>query len=140
MKFELNDSLGYLINVVSAKFKTELHHRLSPYDITTEQWAMLARLWEGQGKTQKELAEKTGKDEPNAGRILKKLEAKGLIIRKSDAQDRRIMLVFLTEQGIGLEEKLVPLANDILKRVEQELNNNEIETLKILLKKLMGNW
>lgn len=140
MNFKFDEALGFLLYVVSAKFKNELNHALLPYDITTEQWAILVRLWEGEGKTQKQLAEKAEKDEPNVGRILKKLEAKGLIVRQSDPKDGRIILVFLTQKGMQLEEKLVPLAIDILARAEQCFTKEEFQTLKSLLKRLMDNW
>ena len=139
MHFKLDDSLGFWINVVAGKMKNELNRSISKYNITAEQWAVLSRLWEEQGVTQKDLAERTGKDQPNTGRILDKLEKKGLVNRIPDTQDRRIVLVFLTDKGWELKEKLIPIATDVLIRAQRGINGKDITYLKQILEKISQN-
>ncbi|AIF50767.1 MarR family winged helix-turn-helix transcriptional regulator [Pelosinus sp. UFO1] len=139
MHFKLDDSLGFWINVVAGKMKNELNRSISKYDITAEQWAVLSRLWEEQGITQKDLAERTGKDQPNTGRILDKLEKKGLVNRIPDTQDRRIVLVYLTDTGCELKEKLIPIATDVLIRAQRGIDDKDITYLKQILEKLSRN-
>ncbi|MCC5464642.1 MarR family winged helix-turn-helix transcriptional regulator [Pelosinus baikalensis] len=139
MHFKLDDSLGFWINVVAGKMKNELNRSISMYNITAEQWAVLSRLWEEQGVTQKDLAERTGKDQPNTGRILDKLERKGLVNRIPDTQDRRIVLVFLTDTGCELKEKLIPIVTDVLIRAQRGIDDKDITYLKQILEKLSRN-
>jgi DNA-binding MarR family transcriptional regulator len=139
MHFKLDDSLGFWINVVAGKMKNELNRSISKYNITAEQWAVLSRLWEEQGITQKDLAERTGKDQPNTGRILDKLEKKGLVNRIPDTQDRRIVLVYLTDTGCELKEKLIPIATDVLIRAQRGIDDKDITYLKQILEKLSRN-
>ena len=136
MEYKLDNAVGYLINVVAGKFKNKIYQVLSSYDITPEQWIVLTRLWEGDGKTQRQLAEETFKDEPNIARILSKMECKGYIERGSDVKDKRITLVFITQQGIQLSEQMLPLVSEYQKRMVENLSAEEISTLKIILRKI----
>lgn len=136
MEYKLDNAVGYLINVVAAKFKNKIYQVLSSYEITPEQWIVLTRLWEGDGKTQRQLAEETFKDEPNIARILSKMECKGYIERVSDVQDKRITLVFITQRGIQLSEQMLPLVSEYQKRMVENLSAEEISTLKIILRKI----
>lgn len=136
MEYKLDNALGFLINVAAAKFKNKISQVLSSSDITSEQWLVLTRLWEGDGKTQRQLAEETFKDEPNIARILSKMECKGYIARGSDDKDRRITLVFITQKGIQLSKQTLPLVNEYQKRMVDNLSADEISTLKSILKKI----
>ncbi|MBP2651329.1 MAG: transcriptional regulator [Firmicutes bacterium] len=139
MAYKLNDALGYLVNIVAGRYKNEIYSVLAPYDLTPEQWIVLNRLWEGDGKTQRELAIETFKDEPNIARILQKLECKAYVHRCADCKDRRIMLVYITETGKCVAEAALPVIFDYQKRMTKRLSDSEVLLLKGLLKKLMGN-
>lgn len=139
MHFNLDDSVGYLINIVAGKLKNELNHRFVSFDITPEQWVVLNKLWEKDGVTQKDLAERTFKDQPNLGRIVDKLEKKQLIKRCTDARDRRMVKVFLTEEGYELKKELIPRASEILDFAQKNISDDEIEILRKLLKKIIKN-
>ncbi len=136
MEYKLDNAVGYLINVVAGKFKNKIYQVLAAYDITPEQWIVLTRLWEGDGKTQRQLAEETFKDEPNIARILSKMECKGYIERVSDVKDRRITLVFITPKGVQLSEQMLPLVIEYQKRMVENLSADEISALKIILRKI----
>ncbi len=139
MQFNIDNSFGYWINVVALKLKNELNRCFSNYEITAEQWAVLNRLWDKDGVTQKELAEKTAKDQPNTGRILEKLEKKGFISRQSDKNDRRILLVFLTPKGREFRGEMITGAVEVLQKARKDISDDEIETLKNILQKISRN-
>jgi Transcriptional regulators len=139
LQFNIDDSFGYWINVVALKLKNELNRRFRHYEITAEQWAVLNRLWDEDGVTQKELAEKTAKDQPNTGRILEKLEKKGFISRQSDKKDRRILLVFLTPKGREFREEMIAGAMEVLQRARKDITDDEMETLQSILQKMSRN-
>ena len=139
--FKLDDSYGYLINVAAQRLKYELHRtfQANGYDITPEQWAVLNRLWEQDGLSQVELAERTFKDKPGTTRILNLLETKGIILRRRDAEDGRVWRVFLTKTGKDLKEKLIPCAQEVLVKSGQDLTREEITQLKRTLNKILAN-
>lgn len=140
MDFNLDDSVGYLINIVAGKLKNELNRHFTAFDITPEQWAVLNRLWEKDGITQKDLAERTFKDQPNIGRILDKLEKKGLIRRCTGTEDGRVIIVFLTQEGQSLKKDLTPLATEVLNLVQKDISEEDIKVLEGILKRILRNF
>jgi DNA-binding MarR family transcriptional regulator len=139
--FRLDDSYGYLINLAAQRLKYELHQTFQAkgIDITPEQWAVLNRLWEQDGLSQVELAERTFKDKPGTTRILNLLEKKGVVLRRRDADDGRVLHVFLTKAGRDLKEKLIPCAEEVLAKSGQNLTNEEVQQFKHILTKILNN-
>jgi DNA-binding MarR family transcriptional regulator len=139
--FKLDDSYGYLINLAAQRLKYKLHQTFQAkgYDITPEQWAVLNRLWEQDGLSQVELAERTFKDKPGTTRILNLLEQKGVVNRRRDVEDGRILRVFLTKAGRDLKEKLIPCAEEVLAQCGQNLTEEEVSQFKRILKKMLDN-
>ena len=141
MNFNLNDSYGYLINLAAQRLKYELHlaFQARGYDITPEQWAVLNRLWEEDGLSQVELAERTFKDKPGTTRILTLLETKGVIVRHPDESEGRVQRVFLTKTGRDLKDKLVPCAQEVLTKSGRNLTKEDIAKFKQTLNQILSN-
>jgi|SRR5687768_415994 len=139
--FSLDDSYGYLINLAAQRLKYELHQTFQAkgYDITPEQWAVLNRLWEEDGLSQVELAERTFKDKPGTTRILNLLEKKRIVVRRLDENDRRILRVFLTKTGKELQGKLIPCAQEVLTKSGRSLTKQDIANLKYILNQILSN-
>jgi DNA-binding MarR family transcriptional regulator len=139
--FTLDASLGYVINRTAIRLKQELHQafKTNGYDITPEQWAILNRLWDDEGLSQVELADRTFKDKPNVTRMLDVLERKHLLYRQRDEHDRRAYKVYLTEEGRQLKDKLIPLATGVLERGQRNLSAEDIEFLQEKLNIIYDN-
>jgi len=139
--FNLDDSFGYLINLAAQRLKYELHQtfQVKGYDITPEQWAVLNRLWEEDGLSQVELAERTFKDKPGTTRILNLLEQKGIVVRHPDENDGRVLRVFLTKMGIDLKGKLIPCAQEVLMKSGKNLTKEELAQFKLTLHRILDN-
>lgn len=125
-----NHTLGFILNVTNSRLKNEFCRNLKPYEITPEQWGLINILYKGDGISQKELAEKSFKDQPTTARILDILEAKGLINRSISPEDRRTFLVLLTDEGRNLREKLLPIAQKTLRKALKGFKEEEIQQLK----------
>jgi DNA-binding MarR family transcriptional regulator len=139
MDFQLDESLGFLLNKTNTKLKNELFQRFKDYDITPEQWSVLNRLWEHQGATPKELADLIFKDKPNTNRILEKLQAKELIVRKAHPVDKRAFQVFLTERGRVLREQLVAIVKKLHEEVTAGIEESKVTEMKGLLNHMFRN-
>ena len=139
--FNLNDSYGYLINLAAQRLKYELHKAFQAkgYDVTPEQWAVLNRLWEEDGLSQVDLAERTFKDKPGTTRILNLLEKKGIVVRRPDESDRRVLRIFLTKTGKDLKDKLIPCAQEVLAKSGKNLTRQEIAQFKLTLNHILNN-
>jgi DNA-binding MarR family transcriptional regulator len=68
---------------------------------------------------------------------LDRLEKAGLIARAPNPQDRRGTLVLLTEEGLALMTRIVPLHVENEARSLSNLSREEQETLDRLLEKLI---
>ena len=86
--------------------------------------------------TQKELAQALGVIPASLSEVLMKLERKGLVERKKDENDRRLVRVRLTEEG----KKNLEQPDETLSDPFQTLTQEEQETLKQLLSKLLADW
>jgi len=139
--FTLDDSYGYLINLAAQRLKYELHQTFQAkgYDVTPEQWAVLNRLWEQDGLSQVDLAERTFKDKPGTTRILNLLEKKGIVVRRTDEIDRRVLRVFLTRIGKDLKDKLIPCAQEVLAKSGKNLSKEELVQFKLTLNQILRN-
>lgn len=86
------------------------------------------------------LAEVMGVKASNITFILDQLEAKGLILRKSDQSDRRVVLGSLTDEGRRILEQSGKEWKEYWKAVLADLSGEEVrkvkEGLRIILNKL----
>jgi DNA-binding MarR family transcriptional regulator len=137
--FSLDRSLGFVANRAALRLELALARALAPFDVTPQQWALLNRLWEQDGLTQRELADRTFKDPPNTTRMLDKLERKGLVARRPDPDDRRVALIYLTERGRRLKADLIPLARGILARATQGIGEADLAVALGVLDRVADN-
>lgn len=139
MEFNLEDSLGFILNRLNTKLKNELFKRLKEYDVTPEQWSILNCLWVQEGITPRELADIIFKDKPNTNRILEKLQMKELIVRKPHPIDKRSFQIFLTERGLALKDKLIPTVTQLLEETTAGIEKNKILKIKKILNQMHDN-
>src|SRR4030042_1428898 len=80
------DSLGFIIYRTALALKSALQRffKENGFEITVEQWAIIRHLWDEDGLSQREIAEKTAKDKPNITRMVDALERKRLVFRQPD--------------------------------------------------------
>lgn len=80
------------------------------FDITPSQYNVL-RILRGSpdGLSCSQIAERMIRRDPDITRLLDRLEARGLIGRERDGQDRRIVMARITTEGLELVTRLDPL-------------------------------
>lgn len=139
--FTLDDSIGYNINIAANFLKKHLNKtfKSAGYDITSEQWSILNRLWEKDGINQLEIAGITLKDNASVTRTLELMEKKGLIVRQIDQDDRRNRRIYLTEAGKVLKKPLIQCAESVLKKATVDISNEEIDLLNELSRRIVEN-
>jgi DNA-binding MarR family transcriptional regulator len=133
------DTLGFILCHADLKMKNNLLRKIKSFDITTEQWMILNRLFEEPGINQKELSERTLKDQGSLTRTLDRMEKKGLVQRQINPTDRRSFLIYLTDEGYALRDRIVPIAVECIEDAVKGFTEEEVDTLVALLKKLILN-
>ncbi|MET1029824.1 MarR family winged helix-turn-helix transcriptional regulator [Domibacillus tundrae] len=114
--YKLDDSLGYKLFQSSRLMTNRLNQyfRLKGYPITHEQWQVLSRLFDKDGQTQQSLAALNERDEPSVSRLVANMERSGLIERRSHPTDKRINLVFLSEESKRLKKEYTAVAEQTI--------------------------
>ncbi|KRF13482.1 MarR family winged helix-turn-helix transcriptional regulator [Paenibacillus sp. Soil787] len=126
----LDNSFGFILNHAGRRLTQLLNNHFQPYDMTTEQWAVLNRLADEDGITQKLLAVRAEKDQTNITRILDQLERKGLVERRANETDRRSFLTFITEQGKALNDTLTPIEQRVIASVLSGFTEEQTSILR----------
>ena len=139
--FPLDNSPGYMINSLAREMNACLYRsfREKGFEITAQQWAVLNRLWEMEGLHQSKLAQKTTKNRHNMTMILKQLEIKGFIEKRSDTQDKRLQRVYLTKSGKDLKDKLIPVAIDTIEKLFRGVNSRDMDAIRRIHKTIIHN-
>ena len=108
---------------------------LDELDLTYTQYIAMMVLWEKKAVTVKEMGAMLHLDSGTLTPLLKKMEAKGLLIRRRSTGDERSLIVSLTEEGEALRERAV----DIPAKMSQcvNLEPEEARELYRLLYKLL---
>lgn len=135
-EYNLNDSYGYFFNLISTALKTKLDEQLKQFDITTHQFGILLTVLKKENLTQRDIVKYTNGDEPSTTRVIARLEAKGFLVRITDAQDKRKRLVSLTQEGKTLLEKMLPYAKEENEKLVSLLTDEEKKTFLNLLRKV----
>ncbi len=76
------------------------------FDLTPSQMHVLHLLGQGGPMPMHTLAASLACDASNVTGIVDRLEGRGLVERRSDAQDRRVKILGLTDEGLDLRERL----------------------------------
>ena len=91
----------------------EVVKRYTPFleeiGLTYTQYITMLVLWETPSMTSKQIGKRLRLDSGTLTPVLKKLEQRGLILRRRDASDERNLLVELTEVGSALRERAVEI-------------------------------
>ncbi len=133
---ELEQCVNFVLtkaqNSVQQLFKAEL----LPYGVTPGQYGVLKCLWDQDGLTAKQLAERLCLDSSTITGILDRMENKGLINRYHDARDRRALCVMITNAGRELEKPVIEAIINANKKALQKFNEEQTELLKTMLAEL----
>ncbi len=134
-----DQSLGYQIRYAYRIFVKALADELGPHRITTGQWSALRVLWQEDGLSQVELAQRMMVEKASLTAVLKAMAADGLITRVRNADDRRKVNIYLTASGRRLKSKILPVIGKINKRAMRRLSSAEVQQLRRLLARVMIN-
>ncbi|MGB7040965.1 MAG: MarR family transcriptional regulator [Xanthobacteraceae bacterium] len=134
-----DQSLGYQIRYAYRIFVKALADELGPHRITTGQWSALRVLWQQEGLSQVELAQRMMVEKASLTAVLKAMASEGLITRVRNVEDRRKINIYLTASGRRLKTKILPLIGKINKRATRRLTSAEVHHLHTLLAQVMIN-
>ena len=135
---QLEECVNYLLTTAQHSVFLKMTEKLSIFDITPVQYAVLYCLWEKDARSPKEIAERLKLENSTISGILERMEKKGLLQRSISKEDRRFILVMLTEKGAGLKEDVLATVEQVNTEVLSVFSSEECAALKSHLRILAG--
>ena len=135
---QLEECVNYLLTTAQHSVFLKMTEKLSVFDLTPVQYAVLYCLWENDKKSPKEIAERLKLENSTISGILERMEKKGLIKRMISKEDRRFIQIMLTEKGAALEEDVLAAVDEVNEEVMSVFSKEECENLKTQLRLLAG--
>ncbi|MBS1665749.1 MAG: MarR family transcriptional regulator [Bacteroidetes bacterium] len=136
---------GELYSFITGKASIAIARRLQKkfnaagLNLTIEQWSVLYHLWKEDGKSQQDLCNATFRDKPSITRLVDNLEKLQLVKRVASESDRRINKIFLTKQGLKLQEQTMQLAEETLNDALEGVPPDQINLCKAVLQSVYDN-
>jgi DNA-binding MarR family transcriptional regulator len=100
---------------------------------------LLLLIAENDGIIQRDLAEEMDVRPSSMTEMLLKMERLGLVVRKQDEKDQRVMHIYLTDEGKNAAEESSKATGAMADAMYQSLTEEEIGQLLALIEKLSSN-
>ncbi|MFF4241267.1 MarR family winged helix-turn-helix transcriptional regulator [Actinomadura geliboluensis] len=103
---------------------------------TVEEWRVTSLLSDGSGHPMTEIAEHALLPAPTLTKVVDRLVSAGLVYRRPDEEDRRRILVFLSERGQEEVTRLTAAVETEWVRVQDAVGREELALLRALLTRI----
>lgn len=120
----------------SESINARLTRHLTENNLTISQFGTLEVLLHLGCLNQKEIGEKLLKSGGNITMVIDNLEKRGFVKRETDPNDRRAVIISLTDEGRTFIEVFFPLHLEKIMKEFSVLNEKEKESLARICKKL----
>lgn len=133
------ESIGYLLRQTMSTLNRAAEAEMRPHGLTAVQWAPLMIISRGGSPTAASLARDLNTDTGAMTRMLDRLEAKDLLTRTRSAQDRRVVMLTLTEQGRELTTRIPHHLASVYNQHLAGFTQDEFHLLKVFLRRIIAN-
>jgi len=133
------DTIGFLLNDAARLMRKDFERRTRSLGLTRAQWQTLFHLQRNEGCNQVTLADLLEVEPITLARVIDKLEAGGLVERRSDPSDRRARLLFLGARAHPLLEQLRALGAETREIALAGISDDERMLLMTLLTRMRAN-
>ncbi|HLZ55666.1 MAG TPA: MarR family transcriptional regulator [Ktedonosporobacter sp.] len=147
MTFRPEDAIGYWLSYAhrsafhsfAEALKASCQEHGKPYVVTPPQWGALAALDESDGLTAGMLSQRRRLDAPTVTGIITRLEQSGLVERRRDPTDRRVVKIYLTAEGREALVFLEETAARLNESVARGFSEGELEHFRATLQRFIRN-
>ena len=110
---------------------------LKEYDMSPQQWRVIRTLQQDNGVEMSELSKRCFLLKPSMTRIVQNLEERNYISRQKANNDQRKCVLFLTEKGYSLCERVAPKSLERYEYIAQKFGQSKLSLLHELLEDLV---
>ncbi len=135
----LEETVGFLLSDTVRTMTRTFAARIARHGVGMGIFQFLRVLWEEEGLTQAELAERTRMRGASAAGALHELERRGFVHRLADSHDRRKIRVLLTPKGRQLFDVVMPDIDVTNRAMLFRFSAAEQRVLKSMLHRMRRN-
>ncbi len=122
---------GHVLMLVSRAWRSVVDGRLAELGLTDTTWVPLFHLHAAdQALSLKQLAQRVGLDSSTLVRVVDLLESRGLVVRETDASDRRSKSLRLTKQGLAVVADVRGKLFQVEAQVLEGMDTHTVSTLR----------
>ena len=111
---------------------------MSRHGVRVGQNMVLEVLWDSDGLTPGELADLLHVSTPTVVKSATRMEATGLVVRRRDEVDRRLVRLFLTDRGRSVQADIEAARDELERRATTTLTDAERRHLVSALRKIIA--
>lgn len=110
--FVLNDFLPYRISVTAARVSRAFERRyMAETGLSVSEWRVMAHLLNEAEISVREIEARVDMEKSKVSRAASRLQTEGLITKRVNPDDRRLVSLSLTDKGRALLDRLIPMAH-----------------------------
>ncbi len=134
--YVLEDQVGHVLRRAHQRHTAIFQEGIGDLQLTTTQFAALAKIHALGGVSQNQLGRLTAMDPATIQGVIQRLQARHLIRREPDAKDRRLSMLRLTPEGTEVAARAIARAVAITEETLAPLSPRERQQFITLLKRL----
>ena len=134
--FSPSQYVCFKLNRAMRKVSRAYEAHLAPLGITPAQFYVLSSLFETDQVKFKVLAGKLSMEGPTLTGILDRLERMNFIERRADPEDRRSLLIFLTEQAQEKRDIIATLVDTLDSELRKQFEPEDFRTFMDILNQM----
>lgn len=131
-----NDVVGTLVHDVAHLLRLRIDAALRPHGLTRVGWLAIDIIEQNDRLTQSDLAARLELGTAATGKLVDRLEERGLVRRHDAPGDRRAKLLSVTAKARRLLDRLKPTAEALRQEVLRDLDETERQRLQTTLQKI----
>ena len=133
------ESAFYWFGHLEDHFNRQLVRAMRPERLTVARWRCLAVLAEEDGIALGEIAQHAVIDRPALTHVIDQMEVDGLVTRRPDETDRRVIKVDLTDEGRALFARVLPKAREVYARAVRDVPTKDYHLMLGTLKRMAAS-
>jgi MarR family transcriptional regulator, organic hydroperoxide resistance regulator len=135
----MNEFLS-LFTRASKLLRVAADEAMSRHGVRVGQNLVLEVLWETDGLTPGELASRLKLATPTVVKSASRMQSAGLLTRRRDQSDRRLVRLYLTDRARGIRTEIERERDKLERRATATLTSEELACLMTALAKIIGQF
>lgn len=124
------------MGAISRQAMIKMNQEASQYGLDNNLFLILTRIVEHPAIHQSQLAELVQIDKTTLSRSLRKLEERGLIVKKTKAQNKKFKELYPTTSALKVYDKLIGFEDRYIQTKLHQLTSSELFQLQNILDKI----